>query len=248
MKTFESGITGMGLKICLDTKGIHLIRPGIFGSKDDFYRYGINNISATSSFIGITTINFDGEKLKGFDSFQADEIVEIYAYGVNGDMIQLLDHVGVDGKEFEDSDAYKQLIAKAKADYLQEKADEASKNATAALHAQAEAAHAAASAAQAYDRHQNAANKAVYNASVAAMSGAVPPMPSTTAYHISVNGQQYGPYDMASMQQMAQAGQINGQSMVWAQGMPAWAPAQSVPELAPIFGISAGTMPPPPTM
>lgn len=72
-----------------------------------------------------------------------------------------------------------------------------------------------------------------------------PPMPSANQYHVAVNGQQYGPYDVPTMQQMAQAGQINGQSLVWTQGMPGWAAAQTVPELAAIFAPPAGSMPPP---
>lgn len=79
------------------------------------------------------------------------------------------------------------------------------------------------------------------------MQGAMntpPPMPQVS-YHVAVNGQQYGPYDMQALQQMVQQGQINGQSMVWCQGMPAWAPAQSVPELAQLFAPTPGSMPPP---
>lgn len=61
-----------------------------------------------------------------------------------------------------------------------------------------------------------------------------PPMPQVS-YFVAVNGQQYGPYDMVALQQMAQAGQFNAQSMVWCQGMTAWAPASSRPDLAQLF-------------
>lgn len=84
-----------------------------------------------------------------------------------------------------------------------------------------------------------------------------PPMPQVS-YFVAVNGQQYGPYDMAALQQMVQAGQFNAQSMVWCQGMTAWAPASSRPDLAQLLmpqppqgmpPIPGGGMPPmPPTL
>ena len=69
-----------------------------------------------------------------------------------------------------------------------------------------------------------------------------PPMPSAVQYMVAVNGQQYGPYSMQQMVQMAQNGQINASTLVWTQGMPQWAAAGSVPELAQLF------MPTPPPM
>lgn len=70
-----------------------------------------------------------------------------------------------------------------------------------------------------------------------------PPMPSVQ-YMVAINGQQYGPYNMQQMQQMAQSGQINAQVLVWAQGMPQWIAAGSVPELAQLFGATPPPMPP----
>ena len=71
-----------------------------------------------------------------------------------------------------------------------------------------------------------------------------PPMPSATQYTVAINGQQYGPYNMQQMQQMAQSGQINSSTLVWAQGMPQWAAASSVPELASLFTNTPPPMPP----
>ena len=71
-----------------------------------------------------------------------------------------------------------------------------------------------------------------------------PPMPGSVQYMIAVNGQQYGPYNMQQMQQMAQSGQINAQTLVWAQGMPQWVAAGSVPELAQLFMATPPPMPP----
>ena len=71
-----------------------------------------------------------------------------------------------------------------------------------------------------------------------------PPMPSAVQYMVAINGQQYGPYNMQQMQQMAQSGQINAQVLVWAQGMPQWVAAGSVPELAQLFAQTPPPMPP----
>ena len=76
-----------------------------------------------------------------------------------------------------------------------------------------------------------------------------PPMPGAQAvqYFVNVNGQQYGPYDVNSLAQMAQSGQINAQTMVWTNGMPSWVAASSVPALAALFQAPQGGMCPPPT-
>ena len=71
-----------------------------------------------------------------------------------------------------------------------------------------------------------------------------PPVPSAVQYMVAINGQQYGPYNMQQMQQMAQSGQINASVLVWAQGMPQWVAAGSVPELAQLFAQTPPPMPP----
>jgi hypothetical protein len=77
---------------------------------------------------------------------------------------------------------------------------------------------------------------------------APPPMPGATSYMLAVNGQQYGPYNMQQLQQMAQSGQINSSTLVWAPGMPQWASAGSVPELANLFMPTPSPVPPVPPM
>lgn len=77
-----------------------------------------------------------------------------------------------------------------------------------------------------------------------------PPMPGAAPnreFMVAVNGQQYGPYNFASMQQMVQQGQINAQTFVWAQGMPQWQAACQVPELSQLFmpPVPGGNQAPP---
>lgn len=71
-----------------------------------------------------------------------------------------------------------------------------------------------------------------------------PPMPTVVNYMVAINGQQYGPYNIQQMQQMAQDGQINASTLVWAQGMPQWSAAGYVPELAPLFLNTPAHLPP----
>ena len=85
------------------------------------------------------------------------------------------------------------------------------------------------------------------------MPGAAPVPPPVTPQpevklFIAVGGQQYGPYNMDMCKQMVQGGQLTPQSMVWMEGMPAWAPASQVPALQALFAPATPAMPPlPPT-
>ena len=85
---------------------------------------------------------------------------------------------------------------------------------------------------------------------VPAIGGAAvpPPMPTSVQYTVAINGQQYGPYNVQQMQQMAQSGQINASTLVWAPGMPQWAAAGSVPELSQLFMATPPPMPSVPPM
>lgn len=76
----------------------------------------------------------------------------------------------------------------------------------------------------------------------------IPGAPSSTQYTVAINGQQYGPYPIDMMAQMAAAGQINADTLVWAPGMPQWAPLSSIAELAALFAppAPAGGLTPPP--
>ena len=71
--------------------------------------------------------------------------------------------------------------------------------------------------------------------------GAVPPPIPTVAYHVAVNGQATGPFDISVLAQMATAGQLTADSLVWKNGMVQWAKAGAVDELKNLF---ANVMPP----
>ena len=74
--------------------------------------------------------------------------------------------------------------------------------------------------------------------------GAVPPPIPTVAYHVAVNGQATGPFDISVLAQMATAGQLTADSLVWKNGMAQWAKAGTVDELKNLFTNAMPPIPP----
>lgn len=66
---------------------------------------------------------------------------------------------------------------------------------------------------------------------------AVPPPIPTVAYHVAVNGQATGPFDLSVLAQMATTGQLTADSLVWKNGMAQWAKAGTVDELKGLFTV-----------
>ncbi len=71
------------------------------------------------------------------------------------------------------------------------------------------------------------------------------PTPQQSVYYLAINGAQYGPCDVAALSQMLAAGQINGDTLAWCEGMPAWQPMKLIPALSTLFGPPPGAVPPP---
>lgn len=76
---------------------------------------------------------------------------------------------------------------------------------------------------------------------VNAGGGAPPPLPTAAPFFVAVDGKQSGPFDAEQLRQLATAGSLNAQTLVWKTGMAAWSAAGTVPELAPVLA----TVPPP---
>lgn len=74
--------------------------------------------------------------------------------------------------------------------------------------------------------------------------GAVPPPIPVVAYHVAINGQAAGPYDLAALKQMAAAGQFTAASLVWKAGMAEWAKAETVDELKEVLTNIMPLIPP----
>lgn len=69
-----------------------------------------------------------------------------------------------------------------------------------------------------------------------------PPMPVAVQYFYAVNGTQQGPVGIDKLKALFANRTINKESLVWKQGMAAWAPLQEVEELKSFLG---GSTPPP---
>ena len=69
----------------------------------------------------------------------------------------------------------------------------------------------------------------------APQTGTVPPPIPTAAYHLAVNGQATGPYDIAVMKQMIINGQMTAEMLVWKPGMASWVEAKNVDDFAAMF-------------
>lgn len=71
--------------------------------------------------------------------------------------------------------------------------------------------------------------------------GMTPPPIPVVSYHVAVNGQATGPFDIPMLAQMVTAGQFTADSLVWKNGMAQWAKAGTIDELKNLF---ANVMPP----
>ncbi|MDE6518571.1 MAG: SPFH domain-containing protein, partial [Acetatifactor sp.] len=68
-----------------------------------------------------------------------------------------------------------------------------------------------------------------------------PPTPVTNqsvSFYLSINGQQFGPYDMTALSQMVANRQMTPNTYVWRPGMAQWLQATQCPELKHLFSLS----------
>ena len=70
-----------------------------------------------------------------------------------------------------------------------------------------------------------------------AQSRITPPPIPTVEYHVAVNGQSIGPFDTATLAQMAVRGQLTADSFVWKNGMAQWKKAREVDDLKSLFPV-----------
>lgn len=71
----------------------------------------------------------------------------------------------------------------------------------------------------------------------AGQPGMTPPPIPVVAYHVAVNGQATGPYNLQVLQQMIAGGQLTADSLVWKNGMSEWAKAGTIDELKGLFTV-----------
>lgn len=69
----------------------------------------------------------------------------------------------------------------------------------------------------------------------AGQPGMTPPPIPVVAYHVAVNGQATGPYNLQVLQQMIMSGQVTADSLVWKTGMANWVKAGETDDLKGMF-------------
>jgi hypothetical protein len=67
------------------------------------------------------------------------------------------------------------------------------------------------------------------------LGSSLPAQTMAPAYYIAVNGTQTGPHTLDALKQMAQSGSLAKDAFVWKAGMPEWAKAGTIPEIATLF-------------
>lgn len=76
----------------------------------------------------------------------------------------------------------------------------------------------------------------------------VPPSVPVSVYHVAVNGQVSGPFDLSVLAQMASAGQLTAETLVWKAGMAQWVKAGALDELKYLFANAMPPIPNPPEL
>jgi len=74
--------------------------------------------------------------------------------------------------------------------------------------------------------------------------GVPPPLPSSAAFFVALNGQQSGPFSLEQLAHLCAQRSLTRESLVWKQGMAQWTPAGSVPEIAHLFAEVPPPLPP----
>jgi membrane protease subunit (stomatin/prohibitin family) len=72
-------------------------------------------------------------------------------------------------------------------------------------------------------------------------TAAPPPLPATVRFHVALNGQPAGPFDVPAIEAKVRDGSVTRSSLVWKPGMAQWVAAETVDELKPLFAA----VPPP---
>ncbi len=73
---------------------------------------------------------------------------------------------------------------------------------------------------------------------------APPPLPGGRTFFVAIGGAQQGPFTTDQLRGGIQAGNVTKESLVWAEGMPAWTPAGAVAELNGLFAPVPPPLPP----
>jgi membrane protease subunit (stomatin/prohibitin family) len=72
---------------------------------------------------------------------------------------------------------------------------------------------------------------------------APPPLPGNVKFHVALNGQPAGPFELPAIAQKIAEGAVSRSTLVWKPGMANWIAAESVPEVADLFAAAPPPLP-----
>ncbi|NOT85785.1 MAG: SPFH domain-containing protein [Methylococcaceae bacterium] len=72
---------------------------------------------------------------------------------------------------------------------------------------------------------------------------APPPIPQQRQFYVAVNGEKTGPFDLATLKQKIQHGEINRATLCWHQPLVDWMPAEKIADLDSIFPLQPPPIP-----
>lgn len=70
-----------------------------------------------------------------------------------------------------------------------------------------------------------------------------PPIPTEKTFFLAVNKQQVGPFTIAQLKDEVKTGNLNGETLVWSEGMSGWEKASQVAGLASVLGSTPPPIP-----
>jgi len=70
-----------------------------------------------------------------------------------------------------------------------------------------------------------------------------PPIPSSSLWWVAINGQKNGPHSLEALSTLFQQKNLNGETLVWKQGMDNWSAAKSRPELSSLLNQTPPPIP-----
>lgn len=74
-------------------------------------------------------------------------------------------------------------------------------------------------------------------------TAAPPPIPEAPKVYAALDGKQAGPFSPAELKEKIAAGAVTRETLVWKEGMSEWSPAESVPDVASLFGAAPPPLP-----
>jgi hypothetical protein len=77
---------------------------------------------------------------------------------------------------------------------------------------------------------------AIASPGTASAGHAPPPLPGGVKFHVAINGQPAGPFELPQIAQKIREGAVSRTSLVWKPGMANWVAAETVPDVAGLFG------------